>query len=79
MRNVVWHILYGNDMPSWAVAGSRALVTAVGTGLLSWIAVWTAGAEVQAQVAAGLVPFIGIIVARFGLEGAVDASKERRK
>ena len=79
MVSAMYHIFYGNDAPAWATAGARAMVTAVGLGVLSWLAVWTAGAGAQAQVAAGLTPFIGTIIARFGLEGAVDARKERKE
>ena len=77
--NLMYHVLYGNDAPAWQTAAARALISAVGTGLLAWLAVWTTGASNQAEVAAGLVPFVGIVVARFGLEGSMDTHKERKK
>ena len=77
--NAMYHIFYGNDAPAWQTAAARALVSAIGTGLLAWLAVWTTDASNQTQVAAGLVPFVGIVVARFGLEGAADTHKGRKK
>ncbi len=79
MRNAAYHLLYGNGAPAWAVAASRAFVTAVGLGLTAWLGAWMTDASNQTQVGAGLIPFIGTIMARFGLEGAVDARKERKK
>ncbi len=82
MRNVMFYLIrhayYGNDASPRVVAGTRAMVTAVGLGLTAWLGAWMTDASNQTQVGAGLIPFIGTVMARFGIEGAVDAHKERK-
>ena len=62
-------------MTAWRVAAMRAGITAVGTGALAALATWTQTAELKTIAIAGLTPALTIIVARFGVEGAVDSKK----
>jgi hypothetical protein len=59
----------------WKTAGFRAVVTAVTTGLLAALGVWSQTDDVKTIAIAGLIPFLTIIAARFGIEGAVDSQR----
>ena len=79
MFYLVHHAWYGNDAPPWVVAGVRALVGALITGLLSFFTIWTQTDDVRVLITAFMVPFLTVLGGRFGVEGAVDARKERKK
>ena len=55
------------------VAWWRALVTAIGTGALVTLATWTQTDDPKTIAIAGLSAVIPILIARFGIEGAVDS------
>ena len=78
MRDAMYHILIGNDAPAWATAAARALVGALITGLLSFFTIWTQTDDVKLLVSAFMVPTLTYLGTRFGIEGAVDARKERK-
>jgi hypothetical protein len=62
-------------MKTWQIAATRGTITAIGTGLLSALATWTQTDELKVIAIAGLSPTVTIMVARFGVEGAVDSQK----
>lgn len=60
-------------MNSWKVAAIRGAITAVGTGALAALAMWTQTDEVKLIAIAGLTPTTTIMMARFGVEGTLDS------
>lgn len=71
----VMHALLGNDTPPWTVAFARGLLEAVLTGALAFFGVWSQTEEPKALIAAGMVPFLSILLFRWVAEGAVDRNK----
>jgi hypothetical protein len=55
------------------VAWWRALVTAATSGALATLGVWTQTDDPKTLAIAGLIPFLTVIAARFGIEGSVDS------
>ena len=78
MRNAAYHILYGNAAPAWATAAARALVGALITASLSCLGTWSQTNDPKLLIISFMVPFLSVIGGRFGVEGAVDAHKERK-
>ena len=60
-------------MTAWQVAALRGALTALATGALAALAMWTQTGSLKQIAVAGLTPLITILVARFGVEGAVDS------
>jgi len=60
-------------MDAWKVAAIRGFITATCTGALAALATWSQTDELKVIAIAGLTPFLTIIVARFGVEGAIDS------
>lgn len=78
MRNAAYHVLYGNDAPPWMTAASRALLAAGIVGALAFFGAWSQTDDLKQLTIAFMVPFLTTIGTRFGIEGAVDAHKERK-
>ena len=79
MRNAMYHIIYGNDAPAWATAAARGVLAGLLLGTQTGLATWTASGDLAVAAIAAANVFIGTIIVRFGIEGAVDAHKERKK
>lgn len=60
-------------MNSWKVAAIRGGITALGTGALAALTVWTQTDDAKTIAIAGLTPALTIVVARFGVEGTLDS------
>jgi hypothetical protein len=52
---------------------ATALVTAATSGALATLGVWTQTDDPKTLAIAGLIPFLTVIAARFGIEGSVDS------
>ena len=50
----------------------RALLTAVLVGISGFLATWATTSDVKTLVIAALTPAIAVLMARFGVEGAID-------
>lgn len=74
--NGIWHAYVGNDTAPWIVALMRAVVGAVITGGLGFLAVWQSTDEVKVLVTAGVTPALTYLSLRFGLEGVIDTGKK---
>ncbi len=79
MISAMYHVLYGNDAPAWATAAARALIGALITGALSFFTVWSQTDDVKLMVTSFMVPFLTYLGTRFGIEGSMDAHKERKQ
>ena len=71
----IYHALLGNDTKPWIVAAARGLLEAILAGSLAVLAIWLEVDDVKVLITAFLLPFIGVIAARVGLEGIVDTLK----
>lgn len=60
------------DQP-WKVALVRGVVTAVLLGASGALAMWSQTEEARQIAIAGLTPFVGALLLRFGGEGALDS------
>lgn len=58
---------------SWKVATGRAVASALVVGGASALAMWSQTDELKFIIIAGGTPALGILGARLGVEGAVDA------
>ena len=75
MMNELWHLYIGNDRPPWMVALTRAIVGASLLGASAFLAMWSQTDDVKVLLIAGLTPFIGHLLIRFGIEGVIDTGK----
>ena len=55
----------------------RALLTAVLVGVSAFLATWATTDDVKTLVIAALTPAIAVLMARFGVEGALDTKAAR--
>ena len=62
-------------MSPWKVALIRGFGSAVVTGALAFLGIWTQSDDVKILVTAGMVPFLTTLSLRFGLEGSWDTIK----
>lgn len=62
-------------MSAWKVAFIRGLGSAVVTGAMGFLAVWSTTDSAKTLVIAGMVPFLSTLSIRFALEGAIDSRK----
>ena len=76
LMNQLYHLYVGNDRPVWAVALTRAIIGASLIGSAAFLAMWSQTDEVKVLVIAGLTPFIGHLLLRFGIEGVIDTGKK---
>lgn len=79
MGNWLYHALVGNDADPGLVAFCRAVVGAVLTGGIAFLATWQTTDEAKVLISAGVSPALAYLLLRGGLEGAVDITKSRRK
>ena len=59
----------------WKTAAFRAGLSAALLGTASFLGVWATTDEVKTLVIAFGTPFVGTLVTRLGVEGAVDSKK----
>lgn len=62
-------------MTPWKVAFIRGVLTALVTGALAFLAVWSTSDDPKTLVIASLTPFLTTLAIRFGLEGAWDSRR----
>lgn len=79
MKDWIYHVLVGNDTHPLLVAAARSLLGASLLGASSFLGVWQSTDEVKVLITAGLVPFIGYLMARLGIEGTLDTWKANKK
>ena len=73
------HWVIGNDTHPAVVAATRAVIGAVITGGLGFLAVWQSTEEVKVLVTAGVTPFLSYLAIRLGLEGFIDVRKNGKQ
>ena len=78
MGNFAKHYLVGNDRPPWAISLARGVVSALITGGIGFLGVWSQTDEVKVLIIAGALPFLTTLSLRFGIEGTVDTRKNGR-
>lgn len=54
------------------VALIRAVITAIVIGAMAFMATWSQTDDVKTIVIATLTPMVGVLAARFGVEGLID-------
>ena len=63
-------------MKAWQVALIRGIGSAIVTGGLAFLAMWSQSDDGKTLAIAGLTPFLTTLMLRFGLEGAYDSSRK---
>ena len=64
--------------PEYRTALFRALLSAVLVGASGFLAVWATTDDTKTLIIAAAAPAIATLMARFGVEGSVDARAARR-
>ncbi len=75
MADFIRHYVVGNDRPPWAISLVRGFISALITGGIGFLGVWSQTDEVKVLVIAGALPFLTTLSLRFGLEGTIDTRK----
>lgn len=79
MRDLIRHVIVGNDTHPAIVAAARAFIGAFIFGALGFLAMWANTDEVKVLVIAGLTPFLTNLALRLGLEGVLDTWKNGKQ
>ena len=58
--------------PEFRTALTRALLTASLTGISAFLVMWSTTDDAKTLVIAALTPALAVLMARFGVEGAID-------
>ena len=77
MKEYLYHAIIGNDTPPWVVAAARGFLGALISGGLGFLVTWQGTDEVKVLVSAGVTPFLTYLGIRLGIEGFIDARKNR--
>ena len=76
MSDFIRHYVIGNDRPAWAIALTRGIISALITGGIGFLGVWSQTDDVKVLIIAGGLPFLTTLSLRFGVEGiTIDQRK----
>lgn len=75
MKDLVYHLIVGNDVPPWSVALARGVLGAVVVGGLALFNAWAQTDDIPFLIRTTGIAVLTYIGLRAGIEGIIDQRK----